>query len=317
MSTTERPLLEVRNLSVSYRQPHGGRMVAVDNVGFTLRAGAALGIVGESGCGKSSLARALLQLEDHTGEVMLDGRILEQMSGRELRNSRRLMQAVFQDPLASLNPRQRVMQLVAEPLEIHHPELTLKEREDRVRELLKRIGIDRSMEQRYPHELSGGQCQRIAVARAFICEPALVICDEPVSALDMSVRGQILSLLATLQRDLDIAVIFIAHDMSAVRYLCETVMVMLGGEVVEVAPRQTLFESPAHPYTRQLLQAVLPPDPADQPPPIRHPASDEQPEQGCVFANRCPHVEPACRKALPAMRNIGASRVACRRAGDI
>ena len=312
------PLLQARDITVKYRQPdRGGWLTAVDRVGFTLAAGATLGIVGESGCGKSSLARALLQLEEHGGESILKGRCLEGLDRRALREARRLFQAVFQDPLASLNPRRRVLDLVLEPLDIHRRDLDRPARRQRAAELLARTGISSSYHGRYPHELSGGQCQRVAIARAFACEPELVICDEPVSALDMSVRGQILSLLATLQRDLGIAVIFIAHDMSAVRYLCDDVMVMLAGEVVEFAPRDELFHRPAHPYTRQLLQAVLPPDPDRQPPPMPRGIEMKVPAQGCVFAERCPWVEDACREALPQLRQHGESRVACRRAGEI
>lgn len=312
------PLLQVRDLTVTYRQPgKRGLLTAVDRVDFDLAAGRTLGIVGESGCGKSSLARAILQLEDHQGESFLKGRCLEDLDRRALRVARRDFQAVFQDPLASLNPRRRVLELVTEPLEIHHRDLDGLARRERAADLLARTGISSSYHGRYPHELSGGQCQRVAIARAFACEPKLVICDEPVSALDMSVRGQILSLLATLQRDLGIAVIFIAHDMSAVRYLCDDVMVMLAGEVVEFAPRDALFRNPVHPYTRQLLQAVLPPDPERQPPPM--PASTEMqpPATGCVYSGRCPWVEDACRLELPALRQHGDSRVACRRAGEI
>jgi oligopeptide transport system ATP-binding protein len=313
---TDVPLLSVRELTVRYPQARGRRLLAVDRVSFELKAGRTLGIVGESGCGKSSLARAILQLEEHDGDIVLQGERLEALSARDLRRVRGQVQTVFQDPMASLNPRRRVRDLVAEPLEIHRPHLSRDERYAAVRNMLERVGIDASLHRRYPHELSGGQCQRVAIARAVVCEPALLICDEPVSALDMSVRGQILSLLATLQRDLGIAMIFIAHDMSAVRYLCETVLVMLAGEMVEVAPRQLLFEKPAHPYTRQLLSAVLPPDPDRQPPPMRS-SSDALATEGCVFAPRCPHVEPACREHLPRLQVLGDHQVACRRAGEI
>lgn len=259
-------LLSVRNLHVEYTQPRGNVLQAVDGVSFELQPSAILGIVGESGCGKSSLARAILQLESYRGAVCLQGRDLAQLNRRELRSARRDMQAVFQDPLASLNPRMTVADIVAEPLRLHCPQLNTNERMDKVCAMLVRAGLDAEIAQHYPHELSGGQCQRVGIARAVICEPKLLVCDEPVSALDTSVRGQILGLLATLRRDLGIGIVFIAHDMTAVRYLCDDVLVMKSGRIVELASRDTIFEAPQQEYTRQLLEAVLPPDPDQQPP---------------------------------------------------
>lgn len=259
-------LLSVRNLRVEYAQPHGKRLQAVDDVSFELMPSAILGIVGESGCGKSSLARAILQLETYRGVVSLRGRELGQLNRQELRNARRDMQAVFQDPLASLNPRMTVADIVAEPLRVHCPQLDADERREKVCTMLDRAGLDAEITQHYPHELSGGQCQRVGIARAVICEPKLLVCDEPVSALDTSVRGQILGLLATLRRDLGIGIIFIAHDMTAVRYLCDDVLVMKDGKTVELASRNSIFDAPQQNYTRRLLEAVLPPDPDQQPP---------------------------------------------------
>lgn len=260
------PLLAVRNLRVEYAQPRGRKVQAVDGVDFELLPGGILGIVGESGCGKSSLARAILQLEDYRGEVILLGRELGSLSRRDLRRARRDMQAVFQDPLASLNPRMTVADIVAEPLRLHCPQLDAEERREKVCAMLVRAGLDVEIAQHYPHELSGGQCQRVGIARAVICEPKLLVCDEPVSALDTSVRGQILGLLATLRRDLGIGMVFIAHDMTAVRYLCDDVLVMKDGRIVELASRNTIFDAPEQQYTQQLLEAVLPPDPDQQPP---------------------------------------------------
>lgn len=259
-------LLSVRDLRVEYTRPRGKRLQAVDGVSFELHPAAVLGIVGESGCGKSSLARAILQLETYRGEVNLLGRELGALNRRELRRARRDMQAVFQDPLASLNPRMTVADIVAEPLRVHCPELSASERLARVCAILDRAGLDTQIAQHYPHELSGGQCQRVGIARAVICEPKLLVCDEPVSALDTSVRGQILGLLATLRRDLGIGIIFIAHDMTAVRYLCDDVLVMKEGKTVELAARNQIFDAPEEEYTQQLLEAVLPPDPDRQPP---------------------------------------------------
>lgn len=258
-------LLEVRDLVVEYTRPGKPRQRAVDGVSFALAEGATLGIVGESGCGKSSLARAILQLEEHKGSVNLLGASLEKTTSRELRSARRQMQAVFQDPLASLNPRMTVTRILEEPLRVHCPQLNAAERRETALETLRRVGLDAELASSYPHELSGGQCQRVGIARAIICEPRLLVCDEPVSALDTSIRGQILGLLATLRRDLGIGMIFIAHDMTAVRYLCDEVMVMRDGQIVEFAARDDIFESPQHPHTRELLEAVLPPDPRSQP----------------------------------------------------
>lgn len=259
-------LLSVRDVRVEYAQPHGKVLQAVDGVSFELQPSAILGIVGESGCGKSSLARAILQLERYRGEVNLLGRELGKLNRRELRKARRDMQAVFQDPLASLNPRMTVADIVAEPLRLHCPQLDADERMDKVRAILVRAGLDVEIARQYPHELSGGQCQRVGIARAVICEPKLLVCDEPVSALDTSVRGQILGLLATLRRDLGIGIVFIAHDMTAVRYLCDDVLVMKEGRMVELASRDCIFDAPQKEYTQQLLEAVLPPDPDQQPP---------------------------------------------------
>lgn len=259
-------LLEVRDLVVEYVRPGAKRLRAVNGVSFALAKGETLGIVGESGCGKSSLARAILQLERYSGNVVLLGSSLQALSSRELRIARRHMQAVFQDPLGSLNPRMTVARILEEPLALHGPSMSATERREKVLAMLARVGLDVNLASSYPHELSGGQCQRIGIARAVICEPDLVICDEPVSALDTSIRGQILGLLATLRRDLGIAIIFIAHDMTAVRYLCDNVLVMEKGEIREAGSRDAIFDSPAHPYTRKLLDAVLPPDPDTQPP---------------------------------------------------
>lgn len=254
-------LLQVRDLKVEYRLERGRKQVAVDGISFTLHAGKTLGIVGESGCGKSSLARAILQLENYQGEVLLEGQPLDQLSPRALRAARRNMQAVFQDPLASLNPRMTVMRIIEEPLRVHCPELSAEVRKARVLRMLDRVGLEKDLAANYPHELSGGQCQRIGIARALVCEPKLVVCDEPVSALDTSVRGQILGLLESLRRDLGISLIFIAHDMTAVRYLCDQVLVMHDGELAEFASRDVIFDRPTHSYTKALLNAVLPPEP--------------------------------------------------------
>lgn len=295
-------LLAVEKLSVSYG--HGKQRVrAVDNVSFIIQAGETVGLVGESGCGKSSLARALLRLEDADGSATFNGQDWLALRGDTLRRARRQMQAVFQDPLASLNPRMNVRNCLLEPLSVHQPTLAAPEREKLLQETIKRVGLDAEYLERFPHELSGGQCQRIAIGRALISKPALVILDEPVSALDMSIRGQVLGLLATLQRDQDTAYLFIAHDMAAVRYLCQRVLVMFAGEVVESGQRDEIFEHPAHPYTRELLRAVLPPERDSQPPgDLNADALSAPAETGCPFAPRCPHATETCRTRKPPLR---------------
>lgn len=253
-------LLSVRDLHV-----HFGGVRAVDGVSFDAFAGETLGIVGESGSGKSTLARAVLQLVRPTsGTVTLLGEELTTLDRRKLRARRRDMQIVLQDPLGSLNPRMTAHEIIAEPLRTHRPGLSADELESRVSASLERVGLLGRQANRYPHEFSGGQCQRIGIARALILEPKLLVCDEPVSALDVSIRAQIVNLLMDLQRDLGLTLLFIAHDLAVVRHISHRVMVMHRGKVVELADRDTLYAAPRHPYTRALLDAVPIPDPAVQ-----------------------------------------------------
>lgn len=255
-----RPLLAVKDLEVRF-----GRLRAVDGVSFDAFAGETLGIVGESGSGKSTLARAVLQLIRPTaGSVRLLGEELTTLDRRSLRARRRDMQIVLQDPLGSLNPRMTAHEIIAEPLRTHTPELSANELAARVAASLERVGLLGRQANRYPHEFSGGQCQRIGIARALILEPKLLVCDEPVSALDVSIRAQIVNLLMDLQRDLGLTLLFIAHDLAVVRHISHRVMVMHRGRVVELADRETLYAAPQHPYTRALLDAVPIPDPAVQ-----------------------------------------------------
>ena len=234
----------------------------MDDVGFDIAPGEVLGLVGESGSGKSTLARALLRLVPAArGTVSFRGTDLLHCSGKALRRLRRDMQIVFQDPLASLDPRMSVGETLAEPLEIFEPALGARERRTRVDEMLERVGLPSSVAGRYPHEFSGGQCQRIGIARAMMPRPKLLVCDEPVSSLDVSVQGQIVNLLSDLQRDLGTAMLFISHNLAVVRHLSHRVMVMHAGRIVEIATREELFAAPVHPYTRALLAAVL--DPAE------------------------------------------------------
>ncbi|MDE2296138.1 MAG: ATP-binding cassette domain-containing protein, partial [Gammaproteobacteria bacterium] len=255
------PLLEARALRVEYRAARGfaarERVVAVDDVGFSLQAGETLGLVGESGSGKSTLARAILRLVPvASGQVLWRGEDLLCWDRRRLREQRRGMQIVFQDPVASLDPRMTVVETVEEPLRIFEPALDRAARRARVLRMLERVGLGAGALHRYPHEFSGGQCQRIGIARAMMSGPQLLVCDEPVSALDVSIQGQIVNLLADLQRDSRIALLFISHNLSVVRQLSHRVLVMYRGRLLETATREALFAAPRHPYTRALLAAV-------------------------------------------------------------
>ncbi len=267
-----KPLLDVSDLSVTFpvHVPGGlfGRRVplrAVDGVSFSLRPGETMGVVGESGCGKSTLARAVLRLLDPSaGAVAWLGRDIAKASRSEMQPLRRELQIVFQDPLASLDPRATIGQSIAEPLTVFRPDIDAKGREAAAREMMARMGLDPNLVNRYPHELSGGQNQRVGIARAMILKPKLVVCDEAVSALDVSVQAQILDLLIDLQKEFGLAMLFISHDLSVVREVCHRVMVLYLGRVVEMAPRDVLFDNPRHPYTRALLSAVPSPDPAKE-----------------------------------------------------
>jgi oligopeptide/dipeptide ABC transporter ATP-binding protein len=309
----EAPLLEVRGLTKHFpverralfeRGRH--RLHAVDDVSFALPKGSTLGLVGESGCGKSTTARLILRLIEPTaGQVLLDGEDLLAAGGEDLRRRRRDMQIVFQDPLSSLNPRMTVGVNVAEPLRFHGIG-THRERLDRARHMLEVVGLKDDAFERYPHEFSGGQCQRVAIARALILQPRLVIFDEPVSALDVSIRAQILQLLLELQHEFHLTYIFISHDLSVVKRVCDLTAVMYLGRIVELGASEQLYREPLHPYTQALLQAIPVPDPrakraadlvgieGDVPSPI-------DPPSGCRFHTRCPHRMPVCDQRLPAL----------------
>jgi oligopeptide transport system ATP-binding protein len=317
-------LLEVEDLRVHFPVRRGllqrqvGSVRAVDGVSFQLEAGKTLGLVGESGCGKSTTARAILRLVDITGgRVIVDGVDVSTLSGRELRRTRRTMQMIFQDPYASLNPRMTVLDIVAEPLRAHGLAKDDKATVRKVSELMDRVGLSRSYLRRYPHEFSGGQRQRIGIARALALGPKLIVADEPVSALDMSIRAQIINLLVELGRELGIAYLFIAHDLAVVRHICDEVAVMYLGRIVEHAPADRLFAAPAHPYTRALMSAIPIPDPkrererkrivlgGDVPSPMNPPS-------GCAFHPRCPHAFEPCSVDRPGLEPRGhGHRAAC------
>jgi oligopeptide transport system ATP-binding protein len=297
---------------------------AVDGVSFDLHPGETLGVVGESGCGKSTLARAILGLvRPRRGRVLWLGEDLAQLDKEAMRKKRRELQIVFQDPLASLNPRMTVGDIIAEPLWTFYPRIARVQVTERVRGMMKLVGLLPNQINRYPHEFSGGQCQRIAIARALVLNPRLIIADEPVSALDVSIQAQIVNLLRDLQRKLNLSLIFIAHDLSVVRHISDRVMVMYLGRSMEVARAGALYHRPLHPYTSALVRAVPIPDPRlarvrrdtgltdDMPSPL-------DPPSGCVFHTRCPWRVNRCQVEVPALRRMeNGDWVACHRAEEL
>jgi oligopeptide/dipeptide ABC transporter ATP-binding protein len=319
-------LLEVKNLKVHFPVKHGmfsrvrEFVKAVDDVSFAIEPGETLGLVGESGCGKTTLGRAIVRLVEPTaGSVLLNGEDITQMNGSELRMRRRKFQMIFQDPYGSLNPRMTVEQIVGEALDIHKLTDSKSARQKRIAELLKAVGLDAVYAQRYPHEFSGGQRQRIGIARALAVEPELIICDEPVSALDVSVQAQIINLLHDLQQQRGIAYLFIAHDLAVVEHISRRVMVMYLGKVVEMADAKNIIGEPQHPYTQALISAIPEVDPetkrqriilpGDVPSPIHPPG-------GCPFHPRCPIAEERCRTEVPAIREVAKAHfAACHLAG--
>ncbi len=318
-------LLEVKELKMHFPITRGivfqrqvGAIKAVDGINFTMFKGETLGLVGESGCGKSTSGRAILQLYRPTsGQVTFEGHELTQTSGEELRKLRRRMQMIFQDPYASLNPRMTVGSIIGEPLEVHNIGTTRAERQQRVQELLRTVGLNPYFVNRYPHEFSGGQRQRIGVARALAVNPAFIVCDEPISALDVSIQAQIINLLEDLQDELGLTYLFIAHDLSVVRHISDRIAVMYLGKIVELAGRDELYEKPMHPYTQALLSAVPIPDPTIENQRKRmilegDVPSPANPPRGCHFCTRCPRVMEICREAEPPFKDYGGGhQVAC------
>ena len=315
-------LLDLRGVTVRYAMTGRPRrdLAAVDDVSFTLESGEMLGLVGESGCGKSTLGRAILRLVPlAAGEVHWQGRRIDRLSKKEFRGLRRGLQLVFQDPHACLDPRMTIVESVAEPLRSLEPELSGLQRAARATALLDEVGLPPELSHRYPHQASGGQLQRAVIARALILNPQLVICDEPVSALDVSVQGQIVNLLARIRRERGLASLFISHNLAVVAGLCERVMVMYLGRIVEIAARAVLVPAPLHPYTRMLLDAVPRIAPTARRRLAADPPADVQGSggAGCAFAARCPHVIAHCHTQRPPLQPMRGGRlVACHRARE-
>ncbi|HIN71256.1 MAG TPA: dipeptide ABC transporter ATP-binding protein [Dehalococcoidia bacterium] len=316
-AATGETLLEVKNMKMYFPVTSGiifqkkvADVKAVDNVSFTIARGETLGLVGESGCGKTTTGRAILQLYKPTeGDVIFDGTRLNDLDNSSMRAMRRQMQIIFQDPYGSLNPRMTCGDIVGEPLIVHKLTSGKGEYRDRVDELLQTVGLNPYMADRYPHEFSGGQRQRIGIARALAVNPSFIVCDEPVSALDVSIQAQVINLLEDLQEQFGLTYLFIAHDLSVVRHISDRVAVMYLGHIVEVADRNELYDNPLHPYTRALLSAVPIPDPiveaereriiltGDVPSPM-------YPPPGCVFHTRCPVMIDECQEEMPELREV-------------
>lgn len=295
-------ILQVNNLKKHFKTPRG-TLHAVDGISFDLQEATTLGVVGESGCGKSTLGRTILRLLEPTGgTVRFKGEDIFQLSEKEMRKKRKDMQFIFQDPFSSLNPRRAVADLIGKPLEIHNVYRTRQEREARVRELMDTVGLAQRWAKSYPHELDGGRRQRIGIARAIALNPSLVICDEPVSALDVSIQAQILNLLQDLQDEFSFTFIFITHDLAVVNYFSDEILVMYLGQTVEKASSEKLFKSPMHPYTKALLSAIPVPRIDNRPERILltgEVSSPIDPKPGCRFAPRCSYAMPVCQTKTP------------------
>jgi len=319
-------IMQVENLKVHFDVSSEGdmpwtkrkKLQAVNGVSFELKSGETLGIVGESGCGKSTLARAIISMvPTETGRVLWFGKDLLALQKTEMRKHRKQIQMIFQDPLASLNPRMTIGEIIAEPLKTHYPKTSKADIKARVEDVMNKVGLLENLVNRYPHEFSGGQCQRIGIARALILKPKLIICDEPVSALDVSIQAQVINLLMDLQKEMDLTLIFIAHDLSIVKHISTKIMVLYMGNMVELANSEDIYNHPRHPYTQALISAVPIPDPkieknkdlilleGDLPSPINPPS-------GCVFRTRCKKAQDICSQDKPELKEAESShKVAC------
>ena len=314
---SDQPLLEVKGLHMHFPISEGilmrrqiGEVKAVDGVDFSLRRGETLGLVGESGCGKTTTGRCILQLERPTsGAILYDGVDINTLTRSETLALRRRIQVIFQDPYSSLNPRMKVGDIIGEPIMVHGVERDARRRRDRVRELLSVCGLDPKFTDRYPHEMSGGQRQRVGIARALSLDPEFIVCDEAVSALDVSIQAQVINLLEDLRERFGLTYLFIAHDLSVVRHLCQRVAVMYLGRIVELADCDALFDDPLHPYTRALLAAVPVPDPTVESGRAFQPVRGEvpspiNPPSGCVFHPRCTMAVESCKQSRPELREL-------------
>ncbi len=318
-----KPLISIKNLK-KYFNVGEGTLKAVDGISFDIYSGETFGLVGESGCGKSTAGRTIIRLYEPTeGELIFNGQNVYDISRKEMQEVRKNFQMIFQDPYASLNPRMTVEDIVAEPLDIHKIYKNRDERKERVVELLRLVGLNEEHAMRFPHEFSGGQRQRIGIARALALNPKFIVCDEPISALDVSIQAQVVNLLRDLQEKLGLTYLFIAHDLSMVRYISDRIGVMYLGHMVELADSEELYNNPIHPYTKALLSAIPIPDPdiqrskkrimlgGDIPSPIN-------PKEGCRFVSRCPYATEECQKETPRFEEVKPGHfVACHRADEI
>ncbi|HCX64429.1 MAG TPA: oligopeptide ABC transporter ATP-binding protein OppF [Eubacteriaceae bacterium] len=320
----QEPLISVKNLKKHFQVGKNAVLTAVDGISFDIYPGETFGLVGESGCGKSTAGRTLIRLYDPTdGEVHFNGKNIYELSKHDMAEIRRNVQMIFQDPYASLNPRMTVLEIIAEPLDIHGIYKKPAERKERVLELLRIVGLNDEHAMRFPHEFSGGQRQRIGIARALALNPKFIVCDEPISALDVSIQAQVVNLLKKLQEEMELTYLFIAHDLSMVRYISDRVGVMYLGHMMELAPSEELYDNPMHPYTKALLSAIPIPDPdtqrskkrivleGDVPSPIN-------PKEGCRFVDRCNYAIDRCRKETPEfVEHKPGHYAACHRIGEI
>ena len=318
---SEKKLVEIRGLTKEFAAGSStwsrrkNVVHAVSGVDLDIYEGETLALVGESGCGKSTLGRLILNLIEPTADtVTFDGKVMQELKQEEMRQLRKEMQLIFQDPYASLNPRWSIRDIVAEPLETHKVYKTAAETTERVKELVKKCGIRPEFINRYPHQFSGGQRQRVGIARALALNPRLIVCDEPVSALDVSIQAQVLNLLADLQTEFKLTYLFISHDLSVVRYLSDRVCVMFLGKICEIGNTKDVYEDPKHPYTRFLLEAVPKPDPTirkeDKNMLIGEIPSPVNPPSGCRFHTRCPYASKRCSQEEPLMREVAPGRMA-------
>jgi peptide/nickel transport system ATP-binding protein len=312
-------LLEVKNLNKHFKLA-AGTLFAVDNVSFSIDEGKTLGIVGESGCGKSTLGRAILRLHEPTsGRILFDGMDITSFTNEEMRQMRRHMQIIFQDPYSSLNPRLTISQSIEEPLKVFQKAMKEKERKERVEELMELVGLSSRSYNAYPHEFDGGRRQRVVIARTLAVNPKFVVCDEPVSALDVSVQAQILNLMVELREKMGLTYIFISHDLSVVRYISDHVGVMYMGQLVEFASKKEIFDNPAHPYTRALLSAIPSTEIGRERVILKGEiVSPVNPKPGCRFAARCPFTKPVCLERDVPLEEVAPGHFgACARHGEI